>query len=57
MAEEEKKPEESPRASWQYKEEFGIVTKLREAILLTKGATEKELEGLRRKLDRLTYGS
>jgi hypothetical protein len=57
MAEEEKKPEEIPRPEWGYKEEFGIVTKLREAIQLTKGATEKELEGLRRKLDRLTYGS
>jgi hypothetical protein len=56
MAEEEKKPEETPRANWGYKQEFGIVTELRKAISLTKEATEKELAGLRRKLERMTYG-
>jgi hypothetical protein len=53
--EETKNPEESP-PSWEYKKEFGIVGKLRETVLLTQQATEKEIEGLRRKLEKLTYG-
>jgi hypothetical protein len=42
---------------WQYKEEFGIVTKLKTAVQATKKASEQELAELRRRLDRLTYGS
>jgi hypothetical protein len=56
MSEENKEPEDQPQANWQYRKEFGIVTKMREAINLTKTATEGELASLRRKLERLTYG-
>jgi hypothetical protein len=42
---------------WEYKEEFGIVSKLREVVKATQIASEKELADLRRKLERLTYGS
>ena len=57
MTEEKKEPEVPPQANWEYRQEFGIVTKMREAINLTKTATESELAVLRRKLERLTYGS
>lgn len=56
MTEEQKDPED-PQANWEYRQEFGIVTKMREAIKVTKAATESELAVLRRKLERLTYGS
>ena len=49
--------EQTPPPEWKYKEEFGIVTHLREVVKATKGATELELAELRRKLERLTYGS
>ena len=57
MTEEKKEPDATPQANWEYRQEFGIVTKMREAIKITKGATESELALLRRKLERLTYGS
>jgi len=57
MTEEKKEPEVPSQANWEYREEFGIVTKMREAIKLTKVATESELALLRRKLERLHYGS
>jgi hypothetical protein len=49
--------EEAPKYSWEYKKEFGIIQEMRKVVLLTKQATELELDGLRRKLERLTYGS
>ncbi len=48
---------EPPKANWEYKKEFGIVTKMREIVLLTKEAHEIEVERLRRQLEKLTYGS
>jgi hypothetical protein len=57
MDDDKKEPEAPPQANWEYRQEFGIVTKMREAIKLTKTATESELAILRRKLERLTYGS
>lgn len=57
MMTEEKETEVSPQANWEYRKEFGIVTKMREAIKVTKVATESELSLLRRKLERLQYGS
>jgi hypothetical protein len=48
---------QDPPSEWKYKEEFGIVTKLKEAVKATAIASEKELTDLRRKLERLTYGS
>jgi hypothetical protein len=54
---EEKKDPEIPQVNWEYRKEFGINSKLREAVLLTKDATQSEIASLRRKLERLTYGS
>ena len=51
MADEKQTPE------WTYKEEFGIVKHLKEVVKTTKSASEMELAELRRKLERLTYGS
>lgn len=42
---------------WQHKEEFGIVTQLKQAVKVTQKASELELAELRRRLERLTYGS
>lgn len=49
--------QEQKNPEWEYKEEFGIVTRLKEAVKVTAVASEKELSNLRRKLERLTYGS
>lgn len=63
MSDEEKKdestetPPEPPKANWEFKQEFGIVTKMREIVLLTKEAHEIEVDRLRRQLEKLTYGS
>jgi len=58
MSDESKSNESQAEAcEWKYKTEFGLVGELRKVVLLTKQATEMELEGLRRKLERLTYGS
>jgi len=42
---------------WEYKEEFGIVSQLKQAVKATQKASEMELTELRRKLERLQYGS
>ncbi len=49
--------DQTPPPEWKYKEDFGIVTQLKEVVKATKVATEKELAELRRRLDKLTYGS
>jgi hypothetical protein len=54
---EEKKDPDVPQINWEHRKEFGINSKLREAVLLTKDATQSEIAVLRRKLERLTYGS
>lgn len=46
-----------PRFNWEYREEFRINTKMREVIKLTKAVTESEIDRLRRKVEKLTYGS
>lgn len=48
---------EEPRFNWEYREEFRINTKMREVIKLTKLITESEIDRLRRKVEKLTYGS
>lgn len=51
-------PQEEPEAPrWEHREELKIQGKMREVVKMTIGATEKEIEGLRRKVARLTYGS
>jgi hypothetical protein len=46
-----------PAPEWNYKEEFGIVSQLKQVVQATQKASELELAELRRKLERLTYGS
>ena len=53
----DEKPATPPAPEWNYKEEFGIVKHLKEVVKVTRTASEMELAELRRKLDRLTYGS
>lgn len=54
------KPEEAEapkRPEWQYKTDFAVTGKMKEIVNKTIEASEKELVLLRRKLERLTYGS
>lgn len=48
---------ESPRFDWEYRTEFRITSQMREVVKLTKAVAESEIERLRRKLEKLTYGS
>lgn len=52
----EPKPEKEP-PRWEYRNELKIQGKMREVVKLTIAASEKEIEALRRKLKKLTYGS
>lgn len=55
---EEVPAEEGPKPpQWEYKTEFGINSQLREIVTKSKEFAEAELEVMRRKLDRITYGS
>ena len=60
MSETDEKPQEevAPEApKWERKSEFGINTQMREVVRLTISASEAEIKLLRRKLERLQYGS
>ena len=63
MADEDKTDDPTPEApgpeapKWEYKKTFGINERMKNVIGLTIEATESELVVLRRKLDKLTYGS
>ena len=46
-----------PKATWEYKEEFEINKRIKEVVGATIKATEAELSVLRRKLDKMHYGS
>lgn len=46
----------TPKASWQYKEDFGINVKMKEILRATLAASEAEVVRLRKKLERLQYG-
>jgi hypothetical protein len=48
---------QTPPPEWKYKEEFGIVSNLKQAVKATQKASELELAELRRRLERITYGS
>lgn len=49
--------EETKPPNWEYKTDFAINTKMREVVAKSIEASELELAGLLRKLDKLTYGS
>jgi hypothetical protein len=46
----------SPAPQWEYKNEFALVSNLREVIKLTMKATEAEISALQKKLEKLQYG-
>lgn len=46
-----------PQFNWEYREEFRINRQMREIVTLAKVVTEAEIDRLRRKLEKLTYGS
>ncbi len=50
-------PKEEAPPNWEYKTDFAINTKMREVVAKSIEASELELAGLLRKLDKLTYGS
>lgn len=47
----------APKAAWEYKKEFKINKKMKEVVEATIKATKSELAVLRRKLDKMQYGS
>jgi hypothetical protein len=48
---------EEPKAQWKYKKTLGINEEMKKVIGLTISATQSEIHVLRRKLEKLTYGS
>lgn len=52
---EEKKPDAPPQ--WEKRTELKITGQMREVVKATIAATESEIEALRRKVKRMTYGS
>lgn len=57
MEDEKKTEEPTPEPpKWEHKEEFAITGLTRELVKQAKEATETELDALRRRLERLTYG-
>ena len=57
VSEEAPNVEGRPPFEWEYRTEFRITTQMREMLNLTKKVTEAEIDRLRRKLNKLTYGS
>lgn len=49
-------PEPTPRA-WEYKTDFALNEKLKVVVHKTLDATTAEIDALKRKLDKLTYGA
>lgn len=49
--------EQRPPPQWEYRTEFRINTQMREVLNLARKVTEAEIERLRRKVEKLTYGS
>lgn len=49
--------EERQPPQWEFRKEFRINTQMREMLNLTRKVTELEIDRLRRKVEKLTYGS
>lgn len=45
-----------PKINWEYKEDLGINTKMKEVLRATLKACEAERDKLRAKLEKLQYG-
>jgi hypothetical protein len=48
--------ENKKEPSWEYRKNFKFLDHLKQVIGLSKEATELEIEQLKKKLDKLTYG-
>lgn len=46
-----------PPLQWEYRTELKINARMRELISMTKAVTEAEVDRLRRKIEKLKYGS
>lgn len=56
-AEPKPEAESRPPLEWEYRTELKINARMRELITLTKMVTEGEVDRLRRKVEKLKYGS
>ena len=54
--EETKKPQDGPKATWEYRDQLRINTVMKDLLKKTIEATEKEIDALREKLDRIQRG-
>lgn len=54
---EEQPKDEVPKPSWEYRTEFEINKRMKHVVNLAIGAAQAELTLLRRKLEKLHYGS
>lgn len=50
-------PPAEPKIEWKYKRNLGITEEMKKVVKLTMDATNSEIASLRRKLNKLTYGS
>lgn len=58
MTPEDQDPQvETPKPQWERREGLALNQRMKEVLQLTKQAAEQEIAALRRKLDKLTYGS
>ena len=48
---------DEPKPEWKYKTELGVNKQMKEVIQATLDVTKAEIERLRRKVEKLTYGS
>lgn len=46
-----------PSATWEYRQDLRINETMREIIKLTQAVAQSEIDRLRRKVEKLTYGS
>jgi hypothetical protein len=58
MTPEDQDPQvETSKPQWERREGLALNQRMKEVLQLTKQAAEQEIAALRRKLDKLTYGS
>lgn len=48
---------EKPQINWEQRDDFGINREMTKVVNLTISATQAEIQALRRKLEKLQYGS
>jgi hypothetical protein len=50
-------PPEKPKPQWEYRKNFKINERMKHIVNLTIQATNSEIKSMRRKIDKLKYGS